>query len=149
MPSIQQVFHQGASALICASPLTAWVAWKQWPSTAILTPLCLAVLIAGISLLCRRPIRQIFSPVQTALRFALTAGFVFTAACLTAQVTMIQLPAILVLEGCLPPAWLVLLGHLNMLAHLGSLILLTLAVLFYLWRMMMPQQRTQQFISKD
>lgn len=149
MPSIQQIVHQGASALLYASPLTAWAAWKQWPSTAILAPLCLAALMEGIGLLCGQSFRQIFSPVQAALRFALIAGLVFTAACLTAQVTMMQLPAILVNEGCLPPAWLVLLGHLNMLAHLGSLILLTLAVLFYLWRMMMPQRRTQQFISKD
>ena len=71
------------------------------------------------------------SPLCTWLLWdTLAAGLAFTAVSLFSQAVFIWLPQILAGTAAMPHAWLIPLGHLNLLAILSSLLLLTLAAAY-------------------
>lgn len=75
-------------------------------------------------------IHETFLPVLPSVWLTLAAGLAFTAVSLFSQAVFIWLPQILAGTAAMPHAWLIPLGHLNLLAILSSLLLLTLAAAY-------------------
>lgn len=96
--------------------------------------------VAGASVFCsssrrrrtghEKNVRKTFRPILPAIRLTLAAGLAFTAATLIFQVLFNWLPQVLAGTAAMPPAWLIPLGHLNLLAHFCSLLLLTMAAAY-------------------
>ena len=78
----------------------------------------------------KKNIHGTFLPVLPAVWLTLAAGLAFTADSLFSQAAFIWLPQILTGTTAMPHAWLIPLGHLNLLAILSSLLLLTLAAAY-------------------
>ncbi len=116
--------------LLSVSPLCAWNFWNSCPSSALLAPLFLATALAGTARVMKKNVRKTFLPILLAIRLTLAAGLAFTAATLIFQVFFNWLPQMLAGTATIPPAWLIPLGHLNLLAHFCSLLLLTMAAAY-------------------
>lgn len=119
-----------AGMLLAVSPLCAWNFWDSFPSSALLAPLFFAAALIGAARAMKKNVRKTFRPILPAIRLTLAAGLAFTAATLIFQVLFNWLPQVLAGTAAMPPAWLIPLGHLNLLAHFCSLLLLTMAAAY-------------------
>ena len=108
--------------LISVSPLAAWMKWQTFPSAALLAPLAVIGLLACAAPFCKRSARGMLEPLLPPLAF--------TAICLASQNLFIFLPEALAAMGKLPHTFLVPLIQGNLLVHLASLALLTLAAAY-------------------
>lgn len=129
-PSYRNLPVKIAGMLLAISPLCVWNFWKTFPSSALLAPLLLAAALAGTARAMKKNVRETFLPIFPAIRLTLAAGLAFTAADLGFQALFNWLPQALVGTATMPPAWLIPLGHLNLLAHFCSLLLLTMAAAY-------------------
>lgn len=118
---------KSAGILVAATPLCAWKYWNSIPSAALLAPLFFTALLAGTIWAMKKNVRETLRPVLPALRLTLVAGLAFTAVILLSQSAFTWLPEVLAGTGLMPPAWIIPLGHLNLLVSLCALLLLTLA----------------------
>ena len=100
------------------------------PCRRIAGPLFLVSIFAGTARAMKKNIHETFLPVLPAVWLTLAAGLAFTAVSLFSQAAFIWLPQILAGTAAMPHAWLIPLGHLNLLAILSSLLLLTLAAAY-------------------
>ena len=116
-----------AGLLVAVSPLCAWNYWNSIPSTALLTPLLLAALFAGTAWAMKKNVRETFRPVLPAVRLTLAAGLAFTLITQLSQAALNWLPQVLAGTAIMPPAWIIPLGHLNLLVTFCALLLLTMA----------------------
>ncbi|MCD8272020.1 hypothetical protein [Akkermansia sp.] len=129
-PPHRGLLIKSAGLLVAVSPLCTWLLRDTLPSTALLLPLFLVSVFAGTAWAMKKNIRKTFFPVLPAVRFTLAAGMAFTAVSLFSQAAFIWFPQILAGTAVMPHAWLIPLGHLNLLASLSSLLLLTLAAAY-------------------
>lgn len=113
--------------LISAAPLAVWACWQKMPSMALLAPLLLLGLAAGTILALKKNVRRSLLPILPAIRFTLAAAAIFTAVCLFSLVFLSCLPSLLAAMGQLPSAWIIPLGHLNLLIQTCALLLLSMA----------------------
>lgn len=116
--------------LISVSPLAVWMKWQTLPSTALLAPLAVIALVACAAPFCKSSVRGMLEPLLPPIRFTLGAALAFTAICLASQNLFIFLPEMLAAMGKLPHSFLVPLIQGNLLVHLASLALLTLAAAY-------------------
>lgn len=118
---------KSAGFLVSASPLCAWNCWNTLPSAALLAPLLLAALFAGTVRAMKKNVHETFLPVLPAVRLTLAAGLAFTAVTLFSQAALNWLPQALAGTAIMPPAWIIPLGHLNLLVTFCALLLLGMA----------------------
>lgn len=129
-PPRRGLLVKSAGILAAASPLCAWNYWNSIPSAALLAPLLLAALFAGTARAMKKDVRETFRPVLPAVRLALAAGLAFTAVTLLSQAAFTWLPQVLAGTAIMPPAWIIPLGHLNLLVTFCALLLLTMAAAY-------------------
>lgn len=72
-------------------------------------------------------VRETFRPVLPAVRLTLAAGLAFTLITQLSQAALNWLPQVLAGTAIMPPAWIIPLGHLNLLVTFCALLLLTMA----------------------
>ena len=118
------------AGLLTAVPLCTWLLWDTLPAAALLAPLFLISIFAGTARAMKKNIHETFLPVLPSVWLTLAAGLAFIAVSLFSQAVFIWLPQILAGTAAMPHAWLIPLGHLNLLAILSSLLLLTLAAAY-------------------
>lgn len=121
---------RSAGILVAVSSLCAWSYWNSLPSLALLAPLFLTVLIAGTARAMKKNVRDTLRPVLPAVRLTLAAGLAFTAVTLLSQAAFTWLPQVLAGTAIMPPAWIIPLGHLNLLVTFCALLLLTMAAAY-------------------
>lgn len=126
-PPHRGLLVKSAGILAAASPLCAWSYWNSLPSAALLAPLFFTALLAGTIRAMGKNVRETLGPVLPAVRLSLAAGLAFTAVLLLSQSAFAWLPEVLAGMGLMPPAWIIPLGHLNLLVSFCALLLLTLA----------------------
>lgn len=124
-PPPRGLLIKSAGLLTAISPLCTWLLWDTLPASALLAPLFLVSIFAGTARAMKKNIHETFLPVLPAVWLTLAAGLAFTAVSLFSQAAFIWLPQILTGTAAMPHAWLIPLGHLNLLAILSSLLLLT------------------------
>ena len=129
-PPPRGLLIKSAGLLTAVSPLCTWLLWDTLPAAALLAPLFLVSIFAGTARAMKKNIHETFLPVLPAVWLTLAAGLAFTAVSLFSQAVFIWLPKILAGTAAMPHAWLIPLGHLNLLAILSSLLLLTLAAAY-------------------
>lgn len=129
-PPPRGLLIKSAGLLTAISPLCTWLLWDTLPASALLAPLFLISIFAGTARAMKKNIHETFLPVLPAVWLTLAAGLAFTAVSLFSQAAFIWLPQILTGTAAMPHAWLIPLGHLNLLAILSSLLLLTLAAAY-------------------
>lgn len=134
--ALPALFTKSAGILISVSPLAVWMKWKILPSAALLAPLAVIGLVACSAPFCKRSVRDMLESLLPSIRFTLGAALVFTAICLASQNFFIFLPEALAAMGKLPHSFLVPLIQGNLLVHLASLALLTLAAAYSCMRYM-------------
>ena len=121
-PPPRGLLIKSTGLLTAVSPLCTWLLWDTLPAAALLVPLFLVSIFAGTARAMKKNIHETFLPVLPAVWLTLAAGLAFTAVSLFSQ--------ILAGTAAMPHAWLIPLGHLNLLAILSSLLLLTLAAAY-------------------
>ena len=126
-PPPRGLLIKSAGLLTAVSPPCTWLLWDTLPAAALLAPLFLVSIFAGTARAMKKNIHETFLPVLPSVWLTLAAGLAFTAVSLFSQAVFIWLPQILAGTAAMPHAWLIPLGHLNLLAILSSLLLLTLA----------------------
>lgn len=129
-PPRRGLLVKSAGILVAVSPLCAWKYWNSLPSAALLAPLLLTALLAGTIWAMRKNVRETLHPVLPAVRCTLAAGLAFTAVTLLSQSAFTWLPEVLGGMGLMPLAWIIPLGHLNLLISFCALFLLTLAAAY-------------------
>lgn len=129
-PPRRGLLVKSAGILVAVSPLCAWKYWNSLPSAALLVPLLLTALLAGTIWAMRKNVRETLHPVLPAVRCTLAAGLAFTAITLLSQSAFTWLPEVLGGMGLMPLAWIIPLGHLNLLISFCALFLLTLAAAY-------------------
>ena len=129
-PPQRGILIHSAGLLVAVSPLCAWKYWNSIPSVALLLPLLLAALIAGMAWAMKKNVRETLHPVLPAVRFTLAAGLAFTAVTLLSEAAFTWLPQILAGMALMPPAWIIPLGHLHLLLSFCTLLLLTMATAY-------------------
>ena len=122
-PPPRGLLIKSTGLLTAVSPLCTWLLWDTLPAAALLAPLFLVSIFAGMARAMKKNIHETFLPVLPAVWLTLAAG-------LFSQAVFIWLPQILAGTAAMPHAWLIPLGHLNLLAILSSLLLLTLAAAY-------------------
>ena len=120
-PPPRGLLIKSTGLLTAVSPLCTWLLWDTLPAAALLAPLFLVSIFAGTARAMKKNIHETFLPVLPAVWLTLAAGLAFPAG---------GLPQILAGTAAMPHAWLIPLGHLNLLAILSSLLLLTLAAAY-------------------
>lgn len=125
-PPQRGLLVKSAGILTAVSPLCAWKYWNSLPSAALLAPLLLTGLLAGTAWAMRKNVRETLLPVLPAVRCTLAAGLAFTAVLLLSRSAFAWLPEVLAGMGLMPLAWVIPLGHLNLLISFCALFLLTL-----------------------
>ena len=146
-PPPRGLLIKSTGLLTAVSPLCTWLLWDTLPAAALLAPLFLVSIFAGTARAMKKNIHETFLPVLPAVWLTLAAGLAFTAVSLFSQAAFIWLPQILAGTAAMPHAWLIPLGHLNLLAILSSLLLLTLAAAYacLLW---IGKKTTQRLLEK-
>lgn len=129
-PPRRGLLVESAGILVAVSPLCAWKYWNSLPSAALLAPLLLTALLTGTIWAMRKNVRETLRPVLPAVRCTLAAGLAFTAVTLLSQSAFTWLPEVLGGMGLMPLAWIIPLGHLNLLISFCALFLLTLAAAY-------------------
>lgn len=129
-PPRRDLLVKSAGILVAVSSLCAWKYWNSLPSAALLAPLLLTALLAGTIWAMRKNVRETLHPVLPAVRCTLAAGLAFTAITLLSQSAFTWLPEVLGGMGLMPLAWIIPLGHLNLLISFCALFLLTLAAAY-------------------
>lgn len=129
-PPQRGLLVKSAAILVAVSPLCAWKYWNSLPSAALLAPLLFTALLAGTIRAMRKNVRETLRPVLPAVRLTLAAGLAFTAVILLSQSAFTWLPEVLAGMGLMPTAWIIPLGHLNLLIFFCALFLLTLAAAY-------------------
>ncbi|WP_455563816.1 hypothetical protein [Akkermansia massiliensis] len=129
-PPHRGLLIKSAGLLVAISPLCAWNYWNSIPSAALLAPLLLASLFAGTAWAMNKNVRETFHPVLPAVRLTLAAGLAFTLITLFSQAALNWLPQVLAGTAVMPPAWIIPLGHLNLLVTFCALLLLTMAAAY-------------------
>ncbi len=129
-PPPRGLLIKSAGLLTAVSPLCAWHLWGPDPAAAWLAARGRGTRVAGAEGAMKKNIHETFLPVLPSVWLTLAAGLAFTAVSLFSQAVFIWLPQILAGTAAMPHAWLIPLGHLNLLAILSSLLLLTLAAAY-------------------
>ena len=145
-PPPRGLLIKSAGLLTAISPLCTWLLWDTLPASALLAPLFLVSIFAGTARAMKKNIHETFLPVLPQETFHLGGevhiavaraglGFLYkylfaryldrVAADVDGTLLPINVPA-----AAMPHAWLIPLGHLNLLAILSSLLLLTLAAAY-------------------
>ena len=146
-PPPRGLLIKSTGLLTAVSPLCTWLLWDTLPAAALLAPLFLISIFAGTARAMKKNIHETFLPVLPAVWLTLAAGLAFTAVSLFSQAVFIWLPQILAGTAAMPHAWLIPLGHLNLLAILSSLLLLTLAAA-YACLLCIGKKTTQRLLEK-
>lgn len=115
-PPPRGLLIKSAGLLTAVSPPCTWLLWDTLPAAALLAPLFLVSIFAGTARAMKKNIHETFLPVLPSVWLTLAAGLAFTAVSLLSQAVFIWLPQILAGTAAMPHAWLIPLGHLNLLA---------------------------------